>query len=328
MSSSWGCEAKSAQKASLLLFRGLMGAAAVCCYYAAIEELPLSVAVALFFFNPVFCVLFNTALTGRAMSPQAVGSCLLTVFGVLTIGWHDQFMHYIGYLAPLLSGQQAIAAASPAAVAAALAADLPVSGVLMGLTAAAANAAAFVTVGMIGPGASPLCLTWWQHLVVTHVAVGLLLFEDLGSLGFKISSSCIGSAFSRNGCSVSVSTAVNGFLVDMQDAAADLVDSLPSQHDLMLLSGVVVANFVGQILLNAGFQRMDAGRGSAVNTSQVLFGCVWDVTLLHSAPSVAMLLGTGAIAAGVYGTTVSEVDKQQQQEPGLVGSGARRNRLL
>lgn len=328
MSTSWGCEAKSAEKVTLLLFRGLMGAAAVCCYYAAIEELPLSVAVALFFFNPVFCVLFNTALTGQTMSPQAVGSCLLTVLGVLAIGWHDQFMHYIGYLVPVVTGQQSMAAATPQAVTAALAAaDLPVSGVLTGLAAAAANAAAFVTVGMIGPGASPLCLTWWQHLVVTHVAVGLLLFRDFEYLGFRVSSSCISSAFGSDGCGAS--TVVSGLLVDVQDMAADLVEALPSKHDLLLLSGVVAANFFGQILLNAGFQRMDAGRGSAVNTSQVLFGCMWDVTLLHSAPSVAMFLGTGAIAAGVYGTTVSKEmeEEQKQQQQRRLGRSANRTLL-
>jgi drug/metabolite transporter (DMT)-like permease len=38
---------------------------------------------------------------------------------------------------------------------------------------------------------------------------------------------------------------------------------------------------------------------------QVLFGCVWDVTLLHSHPSMAMWLGSGAIAAGVFGTTAT-----------------------
>lgn len=295
-----------------------MGAAAVCCYYAAIEELPLSVAVALFFFNPVFCVLFNTALTGRTLSPAAVGSCLLTVLGVLTIGWHDHFLQYMEYLGALLSGQQ------PEPLPAS--AELPLAGVLTGLAAAAANATAFVTVGMIGPGPSPLCLTWWQHLVVTHVTIALLLFESLGPLSFKIGSSCISSAFSSEACGIPIANAVSALLVDLQDAWGDLADVLPSHHDMLLLTGVTVANFVGQILLNAGFQRVDAGRGSAINTSQVVFGCMWDVTLLHSAPSLAVLVGSGAVAAGVYGTTaakeiqqlVPQPQRQQQQQEELL----------
>jgi drug/metabolite transporter (DMT)-like permease len=139
-----------------------------------------------------------------------------------------------------------------------------------------------------------------------------------------VGSSCISSAFGSDGCGIT--RVVDGFLVDLQDMSADVVESLPSAHDLLLLSGVVVANFIGQVLLNAGFQRMDAGRGSAVNTSQVLFGCVWDVSLLHTAPSIAMLLGTGAIAAGVYGTTMSKASEGQQhqeQQGRLVSSSSR-----
>jgi drug/metabolite transporter (DMT)-like permease len=165
--------------------------------------------------------------------------------------------------------------------------------VLGGLAAAAANAAAFVTVNVIGPEVSPWRLTYWQHLVVTHAAVGLLALETLEEDYVELQQEA---------------PAIHSAAEWLQAAAAKMFvlvsHGLPDRHDAMLLGGILVANFVGQVLLSLGFQRMDAGRGSAVNTTQVLFGCVWDVTLLHTAPSMAMAVGAMAIAAGVYGSAV------------------------
>ncbi|WIA42175.1 hypothetical protein OEZ86_009439 [Tetradesmus obliquus] len=312
-----GCAARSQRFAGLLMLRGLLAATTVVCYYSSIESLPLPVAVGLFFFNPVFCLMLDAVVADRHVPPAAIASCLLTVLGVLAIGWHDQMLWLLEQALPQL---QQLPALQPAAAGSGAfpAADLPIEGVLFGLAAAAANAAAFVCVGVIGPKVSPLCLTWWQHLVVTHVAVGAIFFRNLGPLEFRINSSSTGSELAALSSSITGSSSggaggwgsmcydvLCGLALDASDALADLADALPSQHDSRLLLGVVAANFFGQLLLNLGFQRVDAGRGAAINTSQVLFGCVWDVTLLHSHPSMAMLLGSGAIAAGVAGSTAT-----------------------
>jgi drug/metabolite transporter (DMT)-like permease len=287
------------------MLRGLLAATTVICYYSSIESLPLPVAVGLFFFNPVFCLMLDAAVADRHVPPAAIASCLLTVLGVLAIGWHDQILWLLEQAVPQLqqlpqlqpaAGAAGAGAAAAAAAGAFPAADLPLEGVLFGLAAAAANAAAFVCVGVIGPNVSPLCLTWWQHLVVTHVAVAAIFLRNLGPLEFRFSSSStgseLGSLFGALGSSTSsISSSITsigsskgaagagwssmcydvlcGLALDASDALADLADALPSRHDGLLLAGVVAANFCGQLLLNLGFQRVDAGRGAAINTSQV-----------------------------------------------------------
>jgi drug/metabolite transporter (DMT)-like permease len=290
------------------MLRGLLAATTVICYYSSIESLPLPVAVGLFFFNPVFCLMLDAAVADRHVPPAAIASCLLTVLGVLAIGWHDQILWLLEQVVPQLQQlpqlQPAAGAAGMGAAAGAFpAADLPLEGVLFGLAAAAANAAAFVCVGVIGPRVSPLCLTWWQHLVVTHVAVAAIFLRNLEPLEFRVSSSSfggeLGSLFGALGSSTSsISSSISstgaagtgwssmwydvicGLALDASDALADLADALPSRHDGLLLAGVVGANFCGQLLLNLGFQRVDAGRGAAINTSQVR-GCVVDVTFME-----------------------------------------------
>jgi drug/metabolite transporter (DMT)-like permease len=333
---------------SLLLLRGLLGAATVTAYYAAVEDLPLSVAVALFFFHPVLALLLNAAATKSTVSPQAAGSCALTVLGVLVIGWHDQLMLHLEQAAVFVSDLNregfvgAAAAAASVGDDAILGPELSLYGVVMGMIAAAANAAAFVVVGLIGKEVSPLDVCWWQYCVTTHAAIAVLLLSQLEAT--VVQSSAAASFFSpelllqlqqqqgvgavalstplaANLDSLTSTSQVTGLGLPsspldlhsmghvLQDSALQLqqsiTDSLPSQHDALLLCGVVVANFAGQLLLNAGFQRVDAGRGAAVNTLQVLFANVWDVVLLGGQLSAAMVAGSGLIAAGVVGTRQS-----------------------
>jgi drug/metabolite transporter (DMT)-like permease len=219
--------------------------------------------------------------------------------------------------------------------------ELSLHGVLMGLIAAAANAAAFVVVGLIGTEVSPLNVCWWQYCVTTHAAVAVLLLTELESAVVQASSaaaaaargpiletvvvvSSSSSSSGGGGLLAAGATAAGGVvgglglgLGDLQQLAQDslmqMQDALPNQHDTLLLSGVVVANFMGQLLLNAGFQRIDAGRGAAVNTLQVVFANLWDVLLLHSQPSGGILVGLSMITAGVFGTRRSAVGEEQQQ---------------
>jgi threonine/homoserine efflux transporter RhtA len=54
---------------------------------------------------------------------------------------------------------------------------------------------------------------------------------------------------------------------------------------------------------------------------QVLFGCVWDVSLLHSHPSMAMWLGSAAIAAGVAGSTATASRGSSTPEAAAAAAG-------
>jgi drug/metabolite transporter (DMT)-like permease len=321
----------------------LLGAATVTAYYAAVEELPLSVAVAIFFFHPVLALLLNAAVSKSRVSPQAAGSCLLTVLGVLVIGWHDQLMLHLQQAAVFFGdlGKEGLQGAAAAAAAAGsdviLGPELSLYGVVMGLVAATANAAAFVVVGLIGREISPMSVCWWQYCVTTHAAVAVLLLSEIEAALVQASSAAAGAAGAGSssaleGLGVSVPGVVGfagaeGFVSSLQSSLQQSLQHLPPQHDLVLLSGVVVANFAGQLLLNAGFQRIDAGRGAAVNTLQVLYANAWDVLLLHSQPTAAILAGSGMIVAGVVGTRQSaEADddedlQQQQLLPQVVSTG-------
>jgi drug/metabolite transporter (DMT)-like permease len=304
-----------------------LGAATVTAYYAAVEELPLSVAVAIFFFHPVLALLLNAAVSKSRVSPQAAGSCLLTVLGVLVIGWHDQLMQHLQQAAVFFGdlGKEGFQGAAAAAAAAGsdviLGPELSLYGVVMGLVAATANAAAFVVVGLIGREVSPMSVCWWQYCVTTHAAVAVLLLAELEAAFVQASSAAAGVASSSSveGVSAAIGFAgTEGFVSSFQASLQQSWQHLPPQHDLMLLSGVVVANFAGQLLLNAGFQRIDAGRGAAVNTLQVLYANAWDVLLLHSQPTAAILAGSGMIVAGVVGTRQSaeaEADELQHEAP-------------
>jgi drug/metabolite transporter (DMT)-like permease len=319
-----------------------------------VEELPLPVAIALFFFHPVLALLLNAAVSGAHVPPKAAASCALTVLGVLVIGWHDQLMLHLEQGAVFLEllgregWQQAAAAAAGAGQEVILGPELSLYGVCMGLIAAAANAAAFVVVGLIGMEVSPLRVCWWQYCVTTHAAIAVLLLSQLETAVLQASAATAAAAAAGTadaGTANAAAAALPGVMQAAsssggfvggggEGAAAAAVgalqqvvqqlqqDLLPSQHDALLLSGVVVANFAGQLLLNAGLQRVDAGRGAAINTLQVLFANAWDVLLLHSQPCAAIMAGSGLIAAGVVGTRQSAAEGDGQREGAAANGGA------
>eukprot|EP00201_Polytomella_parva_P024238 CAMPEP_0175045032 /NCGR_PEP_ID=MMETSP0052_2-20121109/4166_1 /TAXON_ID=51329 ORGANISM="Polytomella parva, Strain SAG 63-3" /NCGR_SAMPLE_ID=MMETSP0052_2 /ASSEMBLY_ACC=CAM_ASM_000194 /LENGTH=121 /DNA_ID=CAMNT_0016308455 /DNA_START=511 /DNA_END=876 /DNA_ORIENTATION=+ len=60
-----------------------------------------------------------------------------------------------------------------------------------------------------------------------------------------------------------------------------------------------MTQFLGQILLNRGFQLESATKGSAVNVVQMLFSYVWEILVLKKPVVLASMMGSGAIAVGV-----------------------------
>eukprot|EP00898_Chlorokybus_atmophyticus_P007738 jgi/Chlat1/7966/Chrsp69S00587 len=104
-------------------------------------------------------------------------------------------------------------------------------------------------------------------------------------------------------------------LVGMQEVV------VPDAGQTMLMVGIVVFSFAGQILLNMAFQRESAARASAMNYLQVVFAHALGLAFLHEQPTVLALVGTVLIAAGVMAialrpkplTLIDERQQQQQQ---------------
>jgi hypothetical protein len=161
-------------------------------------------------------------------------------------------------------------------------AALSLYGVAMGLLAATTNAAAFVTVGLLDKRISPLAVSRWQHGVTTAAALGMLALEGVllqaqqqpGAAG-GVADAGVGELWAAavthmGGPAGGAGAGAGADLAAAASAgAAPPALPLPSAHDAALLGGIVAANFGGQLLLNAGFQRVDAARGASVNTLQV-----------------------------------------------------------
>jgi drug/metabolite transporter (DMT)-like permease len=93
----------------------------------------------------------------------------------------------------------------------------------------------------------------------------------------------------------------------------------------LLLAGIAAANFAGQLMLNYGFQRMEASIGSAVNTAQVLYSYVWDLTVLQHVVRPCAVAGSAAIVVGVVcaalGKRKGGSDAAEGEEEGGEGEG-------
>mmetsp|Transcript_16103 Transcript_16103/g.34843 ORF Transcript_16103/g.34843 Transcript_16103/m.34843 type:complete len:373 (+) Transcript_16103:124-1242(+) len=74
---------------------------------------------------------------------------------------------------------------------------------------------------------------------------------------------------------------------------------VPAQQDCLLLLAVSAIQFVGQILINRGFQLETATRGSAVNVLQVVFSYVWDLAVIKGGATAMGAVGAGLVICGV-----------------------------
>eukprot|EP00879_Flechtneria_rotunda_P008079 GHRR01008463.1.p1 GENE.GHRR01008463.1~~GHRR01008463.1.p1 ORF type:complete len:163 (+),score=29.06 GHRR01008463.1:144-632(+) len=87
---------------------------------------------------------------------------------------------------------------------------------------------------------------------------------------------------------------------------------LPPPHQAGWVAAVAAAHFVGQLLLNRGFNLDDATHGSALFTQQVLYSYVWSITILHGPIQLCAALGSACILAGVlFVTESSQIDEAE-----------------
>ena len=113
------------------------------------------------------------------------------------------------------------------------------------------------------------------------------------------------------------------------------------KSECLLLSCVVMSQFVGQLLLNRGFQRVShvkfihmvtclpdithllmtsptqqsATRGSAINVLQVLFSYVWDIVVLRSTAHLLSMAGAAMVVLGVLCTTLQKNEARGDRDP-------------
>lgn len=250
------------QRVGLLALRGFLGAVTSCLYYQSIQMLHMNEAVTIFFTNPAMAVLLDWAVSGKTVNAGTLAGVALSISGVALVGCPDCDF------GPAFSGGGGGGAAgpwwqlSPRGI-----------GVLLGLTAAFANAAGYLAVHAIG-ATVPFCnLMWWYHTCVT-----------LGSLGG----------------------------LTLLPVGQRLVVPSPGQTGWIL--AVAAAHFVGQLLLNRGFNLDDASHGAALFSQQVLYSHVWAVTIMHAPLQPCALLGSGAILAGVVLVTESSGMSHSRRE--------------
>lgn len=119
----------------LLLLRGLLGFAALSCFYYALVHLPLAEATVLQYTNPAFAAVFAVFVLGEGMRRREIASVLLSLAGVVLV-------------------------ARPAALFGGGAALDPVA-VTVGLLGAVLSAAAYVVVRMLGSEHHMVVILWF-----------------------------------------------------------------------------------------------------------------------------------------------------------------------
>jgi drug/metabolite transporter (DMT)-like permease len=69
----------------ILILRGVLGFAALSCFYFALTRLPIAEATVLHYTNPLWTVLLAALLLGEGLSPRVIGPILLSFAGVVLV---------------------------------------------------------------------------------------------------------------------------------------------------------------------------------------------------------------------------------------------------
>lgn len=155
----------SPQNIPLLATRGLVGAAAMDCYYGAIQRLPLGDAVALLFINPALTALLAWVVLGEALSWRGAAGCGAALGGMLLVARPSLLFGGGGGAAAAVVGGGA--GEDPAARRA--------WGVTFGVASAFLAAGAYLSIRLIGKKETPLTVAVWFHIAAcVHSSAALL----------------------------------------------------------------------------------------------------------------------------------------------------------
>jgi drug/metabolite transporter (DMT)-like permease len=251
-----------------LAMRGLIGAAAMDCYYAALQRLPLADAVSLLFLNPVLTAVLAWLLLKETLTWKAFSGSLISLAGMLFVvrppflfsgendiggaqnpsfnnnntriigGNEGQIDHFDQFSSTEWTSRR-------------------LWGVTFGLASAFLAAGAYLTIRVIGKKASAISIAVWFHTAaLTHASILLALGWPRPAVW-------------------------------------------PTLLDWGCLTAIAISSFSANILLNRGFQIETAAVGSAVNTTQVIYSHIIGIVVLHEELSWLGALGALMITLGV-----------------------------
>jgi drug/metabolite transporter (DMT)-like permease len=207
----------------LLLFRGVVGFAALGFFYYAVIHLPLAEATVIHFTNPVWTALIAALFLGEALRPRELALALASLAGVVLV------------LRPF----DAIGGG---------ALPLDPRGALAALAGAVTSAAAYALVRRLR-GHDPMAV------VFSFAAVSVV-----GAVPFMLRS------FVR-----------------------------PRGLDWLLLAGVGVATFLGQVTMTMGLQRERAGLATAIGYLQIILAAAWGVVIFGEPLRPSTVAGAAVI---------------------------------
>jgi hypothetical protein len=160
----------------------------------------------------------------------------------------------------------------------------------------------------------PSCSCCFRPSHHTHIlGIGVALAAAAANAGAFVSLQAIGPSVSFVVImwyyhAMAVAAAGAAFL------ATGTVWVTPSFSEGKWLLGIAAANFVGQLLLNRGFQRSGAASGAAINTQQVLYSYIWGLTILHQPLQLCAVVGSCSILAGVVAVSQERSYSQSTRE--------------
>ncbi|KAL4523914.1 hypothetical protein Ndes2526B_g08142 [Nannochloris sp. 'desiccata'] len=256
-----------------LAMRGLIGAAAMDCYYATIQRLPLADAVSLLFLNPVLTAVLAWLLLKETLTWKAFSGSLVSLAGMLFVvrppflfssddnaaapGGGGGLNHVFNNNDTGITGgnedridyfdQFRSKDWTPRRL----------WGVTFGLASAFLAAGAYLTIRVIGKKASAISIAVWFHTAaLTHASIFLAFGWPRPAVW-------------------------------------------PTLLDWVCLAAIAISSFAANILLNRGFQIENAAVGSAVNTTQVIYSHIIGIVVLHEEISWIGALGALMITGGV-----------------------------
>jgi len=302
----------------LTLLRAVLGSVTVISFYAAIAHLPLEDAVALFFCSPVVAAALEClVLRTERLTWAIVAGCTFTLLGVVLLSKPDLIPVSFGFpddpvfslwssLSPLPSDPAtSVVSISPSSFASLSHPLVDSSWVSVALLSAVANALSFIVIRRIGQRQSAVNMTLFYHTVVA-LSSGAIFALLRGAEDGEMKGGTAATSRKEESMNVASLLASSPSLtpslpllstpLHLQTSAS--IDSSPTTR-IRLLILITMTQFLGQILLNRGFQLESATKGSAVNVVQMLFSYVWEILVLKKPVVLASMMGSGAIAVGV-----------------------------
>jgi len=245
----------------LVVLRGLVGALAFVCLYAALHDIGIGEHTALLFTNPLVISVLARPLLGEPVGCATTVAVLCGAAGAL-------FVAQPPFLAGTVVGAYGNFGASGSTSSRE---HHRLRGVALALSGAVLVALTMLVVRKVGNAVPSLCLAMSFHLYSATLGSNAL------ALGVQDPSSFV----ALGGASDDDDTGRRRWWSDL--------------GLIVLISG---SSFVGQPLLNYGYQNLPAARAASLNYLQLLWAVVLGYVVIGERPSQLQLAGAGLITLG------------------------------